>query len=174
MPEAASRVHWSQRLFDILLANDVMFFPYVPDAGNLRLLQLAEAHERTQPLLLTTEEEGVAFCAGADLAGKRSALVLQSSGVGNCVNFFTLAKGCRFPLLLIISMRGEYGEQNPWQYPSGQAVVPILDAMGLIHFRVGSEDELERAAGAAIAAAFKSGQGGALILSQQFLGAKNI
>jgi sulfopyruvate decarboxylase TPP-binding subunit len=163
---------WSAELFDLLRANEVVFFPYIPDAGNASLIGLVEQHRDTEAILLTTEEEGVAFCAGADLAGRRAALVMQSSGVGNCGNFLSLVNGARFPMLMIVTMRGDYGERNPWQYAMGQAVRGFLDTMGILQFRVDERSDLGKAATAAIAAAFDGGQGAALILSQRFLGAK--
>ncbi len=163
---------WARQLFDLLVEAGVSLFSYVPDAGNKALIALADAHNETQAVLLTTEEEGVAMCAGADLVGARAVLCMQSSGVGNCPNMLSLVTGGRFPMLMIVSMRGDYGEMNPWQYPMGQAVEPVLKAMGVLTYRVERADELEPAARAAIAAAFSGGQGVALILSQQFLGAK--
>ena len=163
---------WATQLFDQLVEAGVTLFPYVPDAGNARLIELADADDEARPVLLTSEEEGVAICAGADLVGKRAALFMQSSGVGNCPNFLSLVKGARFPILMVVSMRGEYGEQNPWQYPMGQAVEPVLEAMGVLVFRVEALQDLGAATAAALAAAFQGGQGAALILSQRFLGAK--
>jgi len=101
---------WSKRLFDDFIAAGITLFPYVPDAGNKGLINHAEAHNDARAILLTTEEEGIALCAGADLAGKRAVMCMQSSGVGNIPNFLTFAKGGRFPLLMMISMRGDYGE----------------------------------------------------------------
>ena len=163
---------WATQLFEHLVEAGVTLIPYVPDAGNARLIDLAEAHDEVRPVLLTSEEEGVAICAGADLVGKRAVLCMQSSGVGNCPNFLSLVKGARFPILMIVSMRGEYGEQNPWQYPMGQAVEPVLKAMGILVFRIEAVEDLGAATTAALAAAFQGGQGAALILSQKFLGAK--
>lgn len=164
---------WSARLFNDLVAAGVTLLTYVPDAGNARLIELAEAHNAVRPVLLTTEEEGVALCAGADLAGKRAVVCMQSSGVGNCPNFLSFVKGGRFPILMIVSMRGDYGEQNPWQYPMGQAVEPILKAMGVLTFHADAPEDLAPATSAALAAAFKGGNGAALILTQKFLGAKS-
>ena len=75
-------------------------------------------------------------------------------------------------MLMIVTMRGDYGEMNPWQYPMGQAVGPVLEAMGVVAYRVGQESDLEAAARAAIDAAWRGGQSVALVLSQRFLGAK--
>jgi sulfopyruvate decarboxylase alpha subunit len=163
---------WAQKLFSQLVDGGVTLFTHVPDAGNAALIRLAQQHNKTSALLLTAEEEGVGICAGADLVGGRAVVCMQSSGVGNCINHLSLVKGGRFPVFLIVTMRGDYGEQNPWQYPMGQAVDAVLDAMGLLIFRVDSEEELEVVTGAALSACFKGGQGVALILSQRFLGAK--
>ena len=163
---------WSTLLFDRLVAAGVELFAYIPDNGIARLIELAEAHNDVRAVLLTSEEEGVAICAGADLVGKRAVLCMQSSGVGNIPNFLSLVKGGGFPILLIVTMRGDYGEQNPWQYPMGQAVEPVLDAMGMLVYRVETMDDLGPAAAAALSSSGKGGQGVALILSQKFLGAK--
>jgi sulfopyruvate decarboxylase alpha subunit len=163
---------WARKLFTRLVDGGVTLFTHVPDAGNSALIRLAEQHNETRALLLASEEEGIGICAGADLVGGRSVVCMQSSGVGNCINVLSLVKGGRFPVFMVVTMRGDYGEQNPWQYPMGQAVDKVLDAMGVLIFRVETEDELETATNAALSACFKGGQGVALILSQRFLGAK--
>jgi sulfopyruvate decarboxylase TPP-binding subunit len=133
---------------------------------------MADEDNRTRTVLLSSEQEGVALCAGADLVGGRGVLLMQSSGVGNVPNMLSLIQGGRFPMLMIVTMRGEYGEQNPWQYPMGQAVVPVLEAMGVQCIRVERDDELDHAVDSAISASYVAGQGVALILTQKFLGAK--
>ena len=163
---------WSKLIFDKLVDAGVTLFSYVPDFGNDRIVKLADAHNETRAVLLTSEEEGVALCAGADLVGERAVLCMQSSGVGNCPNMLSLVQGGRFPMLMVVTMRGDYGEQNPWQYPMGQAVVPVLEAMGVLTIKIERDDELEAGIAAAISASFSAGQGVALILTQKFLGAK--
>lgn len=168
----SSREVWSKTIFDKLVEADVTLFSYVPDFGNAAIVDMAEENNATRAVLLSSEQEGVALCAGADLVGARGVLLMQSSGVGNCPNMLSLISGGRFPMLMIVTMRGEYGEQNPWQYPMGQAVQPVLEAMGMLCIRVERDDELEHAVDAALSAAFRAEQGVALILSQKFLGAK--
>jgi len=163
---------WSRALFKQFKDAGVSLFSYIPDAGNARLVEVADEDNETRTVLLTTEEEGVSLAAGADLVGAKAVLMMQSSGLGNCPNFLSFVKGGGFPVLMMISMRGDYGEQNPWQYPMGEAVEPILEAMGVLVFKVERADELEGAAAAAINAAFKGGKAAALVLSQKFLGAK--
>ncbi len=110
---------------------------------------------------------------GAWLGGDRGALLMQSSGVGNVVNMLGLSKTCRFPILMLITMRGEWGEFNPWQNPMGQACRTVLDAIGVRVFEVNSASEIIDTVTAASAFAFNSQQAVAVILSQKFLGAKS-
>ncbi len=163
---------WSGVMFNILKDARIDLFVHVPDAGNDQLIALAEAHHDTHSLLLTTEEEGVAICAGADLVGKRAILCMQSSGLGNCPNYLSLAKGGHFPLLMMISMRGDYGEENPWQYPMGSSVELFLDMMGIKVFKVEERTDLEKATAAAVRTTGKGSQAAAIVLGQKFLGAK--
>lgn len=172
MSTSLAREDWSRQIFDKLAAAGVTLFSYVPDFGNAALVEMAEEDNRTRAVLLSSEQEGVALCAGADLVGGRGVLLMQSSGVGNVPNMLSLVRAGRFPMLMIVTMRGEYGEQNPWQYPMGQAVEPVLEAMGIQCIRVERDDELDQATDAAISAAFAAEQGVALILTQKFLGAK--
>ena len=63
-------------------------------------------------------------------------LLMQSSGVGNCVAALSLIRTCRFPFLGIVTMRGEWGETNPWQLPMGQGAAAHLAQCGAIVSRV--------------------------------------
>src|SRR5258706_5383291 len=80
---------------------------------------------------LTSEEEGMGLACGAWLGGERSVLLMQSSGVGNLINVLGMVSVCRFPLVMVITMRGEQGEFNPWQVPMGQASARVLQTMGV-------------------------------------------
>ena len=141
-PDAGER--WQDALYDLLRRHDVTQFAYVPDAGHRILIDRSLADPGVHSVALTTEEEGVALLAGADLGGARGVLLMQSSGAGNCINMLSLAKGGRFPMLMLISMRGDFGEGNPWQFPMGQAVEPVLEAMGVIVERVETPEEVIR------------------------------
>jgi len=99
-------------------------------------------------------------------------LLMQSSGVGNCINMLSLIKGGRFPFLALISMRGDFGEGNPWQFPMGQATQPVLEAMGVICLRIERPEEVGPTTTAAITMAFKSGNAVAVLLTQKLIGAK--
>ena len=167
-----SRTGWQHDLYDLLRRHDITQFAYVPDAGHSILIDRSIADPGVHSIPLTTEEEGVALIAGADLGGARAVLLMQSSGVGNCINMLSLIKGARFPFLTLVSMRGDFGEGNPWQFPMGQATQPVLEAMGVICVRIEQSQDVIPAAGAALTMAFKSGQAVAVLLSQRLIGAK--
>ena len=84
----------------------------MPDAGHSAAIRLAEADPEVNSVVLTTEEEGIGYLAGAWLGGQRGALLMQSSGVGNCINTLALQVCARFPLLMVITMRGDWAEFN--------------------------------------------------------------
>jgi sulfopyruvate decarboxylase alpha subunit len=163
---------WPDALYDLLRAGGVTQFAYVPDAGHKVLIDRSLADPDVHSVPLTTEEEGVAMVAGADLGGQRAVLLMQSSGVGNCINMLSLTQGGRFPLLTLVSMRGEYGEGNPWQFAMGQAVEPVLKAMGVIVIRAEQPSDVVPAVTAAMTMAFQSGQQVAVLLTQRLIGAK--
>jgi sulfopyruvate decarboxylase alpha subunit len=163
---------WQDEIYDLLRRNNVTQFAYVPDAGHSVMIDRSLVDPGAQSIALTTEEEGVALLAGADLGGARGVLMMQSSGVGNCINLLSLSKGGRFPMLMLISMRGDFGEGNPWQFPMGQAVQPVLEAMGVTCLRAERPDEVAGITQAAITMVFQSGQSVAVLLTQKLLGAK--
>jgi sulfopyruvate decarboxylase alpha subunit len=163
---------WQDDLYDLLRRNNITQFAYVPDAGHRILIDRSLADPGVHSIVLTTEEEGVALLAGADLGAARGVLLMQSSGVGNCINMLSLIKGGRFPFLTLVSMRGDFGEGNPWQFPMGQAVQPVLETMGVICMRVERPEDVIPTVSAALTMVFQSGCAVAVLLTQRLLGAK--
>jgi sulfopyruvate decarboxylase alpha subunit len=173
MPEAnGGATLWQDELYDLLRRHNVTQFAYVPDAGHRILIDRSLADPGAYSVALTTEEEGVALMAGADLGGARGVLLMQSSGAGNCINMLSLIKGGHFPFLTLLSMRGDFGEGNPWQFPMGQAVEPVLQAMGVICVRIDQPDDVVPTVTAAMTMAFQGGNAVAVLLTQKLLGAK--
>jgi len=170
--EAQPKTGWQHDLYDLLRRNGITQIAYVPDAGHSILIDRSLADPDVHSIPLTTEEEGVALIAGADLGGTRGVLLMQSSGVGNCINMLSLIKGARFPFLTLVSMRGDFGEGNPWQFAMGQATEPVLAAMGVICLRIERPEDVIPTVSAALTMAFKSGQAVAVLLSQRLIGAK--
>jgi sulfopyruvate decarboxylase alpha subunit len=168
----AAKTGWQHDLYGLLRRHGITQFAYVPDAGHSILIDRALADADAHAIALTTEEEGVALLAGADLGGARGVLLMQSSGVGNCINMLSLIKGGGFPFLTLVSMRGEFGEGNPWQFPMGQATPAVLEAMGVICLRIARAEEVVPTTSAALTMAFKGAQAVAVLLSQRLIGAK--
>jgi sulfopyruvate decarboxylase alpha subunit len=163
---------WPVRLHRALKEAKVGHMAYVPDAGHTRLIELLSADPDVVCNVLTTEEEGVAIAAGAWLGGQRSVLLLQSSGVGNCINMLSLPVAARFPLLMLVTMRGEWAEFNPAQVPMGQATEAALRAIGLLTYRADTPDTLVETVEAAAAMAYEADQQVAVLISQRLLGRK--
>lgn len=145
---------------------------YVPDAGHARLIQLCRADRAMRAIPLTTEEEGVALLAGAWLGGERGALLVQSSGVGNCINMLGMIRECRFPLLMLVTMRGQWGEFNPWQVPMGQATPAALASIGVVVQEVDDAARVEETVASAAGLVFGAHRAVAVLISQRIIGAK--
>jgi sulfopyruvate decarboxylase alpha subunit len=163
---------WPERLYQVLISGGIRQAYYVPDAGHSRLIERLDGDPAIKTMVLTSEQEGLAIAAGAWLGGERSVLLMQSSGVGNCINMLSLMANCRFPLLTIVTMRGEWGEFNPWQVPMGAATEPALTLMGVKVFRVEAAEDVEETVTAALSFAFDADQQVAVLLGQRMLGRK--
>jgi len=163
---------WPGEIYRVLSERDVRQVSYVPDAGHKHLINLCHADNSMKVVTLTTEEEGVAMAAGAWLGGERAVLLMQSSGVGNCINMLSMMKTCQFPFLALVTMRGDYGEGNPWQVPMGQASETVLKAMGLIVYRVERAEDVASTVDMAAQIAFDSQQPVAVLIGQRVIGAK--
>ena len=164
---------WPHEIYDALKRAGVRVVGYVPDGGHKRLIELCLADPQMRSVVLSTEEEGIGLAAGAWLGGERSVLLMQSSGVGNCINVLGMMHECRFPFLTLITMRGEQGEFNPWQVPMGQATQSVLESMSVTVHRVAEA----RAAGATVASAAErahaSQSAQAVLIAQQVIGIKS-
>jgi sulfopyruvate decarboxylase alpha subunit len=163
---------WRDEVYDSLKAAGVEILAYVPDAGHSRAIQRAVDDPEMEAIVLTTEEEGVALAAGAWLGGKKAALLMQSSGVGNCINMLGLMQSCRFPFLTLVTMRGEWEEFNPWQKPMGGAVPAVFEAMGVEVRRIAEADQVAPMIAAAAQEAFGDDRAIALVISQKLIGKK--
>jgi sulfopyruvate decarboxylase alpha subunit len=169
---SSSPSDWRDQIFAVLKQAGIAQVGYVPDAGHARLIELVGADPDIQGIALTTEEEGIAVAAGAWLGGQRAAVLMQSSGVGNCVNMLSLAKNCRFPLVLLVTMRGEWAEFNPWQVPMGTKTAAALELMDVLVYRVERAEDAAETVAAAVEGAYNGDLAVAVLLSQRLVGAK--
>ncbi|MGP3925168.1 phosphonopyruvate decarboxylase [Streptomyces sp. 8N616] len=163
---------WQEGVFAALKKYGIQQVAYVPDAGHSHVIREARVDPAIHDVVLTTEEEGVAVVSGAWLGGQRSVLLMQSSGVGNCVNMFSLLQMCRFPFLTLVTMRGEYAEFNPWQGPMGRTTQQALELMGITVLRADTPEEVEETVEAALDSVFGAGERVAVLLGQKLIGRK--
>ena len=163
---------WSSDVFAAMKAREIATVATVPDGGLTRLLKMCDADAGTRVVTLTTEEEGVGVVAGLWLGGTRGMLAMQSSGVGNCINALGYAGTLRAPLLMLVTMRGQWGEFNPWQVPMGQATPVVMEAMGVKCFPVDKAEEVGETFAAAADLAFNGDFACAVMIGQRVIGAK--
>ena len=170
-PTAALK--WPKQVHAILKAENIRQVAIVPDAGHSRLIALCEADKSMRVVRLTTEEEGVALLAGAWLGGERGVLLMQSSGVGNCINMLSLPLGANMPLLMLVTMRGDHGEFNSSQVPMGNNTQRVLEAIDVIVKRADHDDEVAAAVSGGLRMTFNTFRPTAVLIGQQVLGAKD-
>ena len=164
---------WPQDIYKELVAAGVRVVGYVPDAGHKRLIELCHEDRNMRVVPLSTEEEGIGLVAGAWLGGERSVLLMQSSGVGNIINVLGMVQVCRFPLTMIVTMRGEQGEFNSWQVPMGQNTARVLEAMGVAVRQAGEAQTVAGHVGAALRKAFEATGAEAVLINQRVIGIKS-
>jgi sulfopyruvate decarboxylase alpha subunit len=167
------KTDWPVDLFRVLKDADVRHIAYVPDAGHTELINLCIADNAVRSVPLTAEQEGVAVLTGAWLGGEAGALLMQSSGVGNVINMLGMANECRIPLLMLVTMRGDWGEFNPWQVPMGQATEKALVAAGVIVHRADDADRIAETVESAARLAFDAGRMVAVLIGQRVVGVKD-
>ena len=164
---------WPAAIHGVFRQQGVRQVAYVPDAGHRRLIELCRADSDMRAIALASEQEGMGLLAGAWLGGERGALLMQSSGVGNCINTLaSITQACQFPLFMLVTMRGEWGEGNPWQIPMGRAVAPVLETLGIRVTAVTHSDDVEPTVAAMLAMSYTTSTASAVLLSQRLLGAK--
>lgn len=163
---------WSADVFSVMRDKEISTVATIPDGGLTTLLQTCQAAPDVQVVTLTTEEEGIGIATGLWLGGQRSMIAMQSSGVGNCINALGLPGIMRAPCLMLVTMRGQWGEFNPWQVAMGQGVEPVLSAVGVKCFPVDKAEEVGETFEAAASLAFNGGLSCAVLISQRIIGAK--
>jgi len=164
---------WPDQIFEVLKDTGVTQVAYVPDAGHSKLILRCEAEKSMRTVSLTTEEEGVAMLAGTWLGGAKGVLLMQSSGVGNCINMLSMFQECRLPLLMLVTMRGVWGEFNPWQVPMGGSTAAAMENAGVIVHSVDHAEEVKETVHASARLAFQTYRPVAVLIQQRVIGFKN-
>ncbi len=150
---------WPDQIYDVLKDAGVTQVAYVPDAGHAKLINRCHADKTMRAVSLTTEEEGVAMLAGAWMGGARGVLLMQSSGVGNCINMLSLYEECRLPL--------------SWQVPMGGSTAAALENAGVIVHSADRAEDIRDTVHASAALAFNTQRPVAVLIQQRVIGFKN-
>jgi sulfopyruvate decarboxylase alpha subunit len=165
-----SHLAWPVRIHEHFKRVGVRQVGYVPDTGHSRLIALCQADPEIADVVLTSEAEGAGLVAGAALGGQRAALLMQSSGVGNCINMFSLLSNCGFPCLILVTMRGEFADFNPWQVPMGSITEQVLKLCGFLTYRVEQAEDVDPVVGSGCDMAFSGNLRIAILLAQRLVG----
>jgi sulfopyruvate decarboxylase alpha subunit len=160
---------WPDRIHANFTRVGIRQVGYVPDTGHARLIALCREDPDITDVVLTSEAEGVGLVAGAALGGQRAALLMQSAGVGNCINMFSLLHMCGFPCLIVVTMRGEFADFNPWQVPMGSITEPALKSCGFLTYRIEQAEDVDEVVAAGCDMAFGGDLRVAILLSQRLV-----
>ena len=164
---------WSKHMADVLRRNGIRLFTTVPDYIVTQVLEHLWGDSECRVVTVCREEEGLGLLSGAFMAGQRGALIMQNSGLGNCVNTLgSLNVASQIPVVLVMSHRGDLGEFNPAQVPVGQAAVRILDALDVRHVMPRSIPDLEAQADGLIKLGYTRSLPVAFILPAELTGGK--
>ena len=94
---------------------------------------------------------------------------MQSSGVGNCINMFSLTRSCEFPLLTVVTMRGQYKEFNSWQGPMGKNAQSLLETCGFDTRMIDEAAAVGPAVAEAVMDVFGNGARRAVLVHQKLM-----
>ena len=164
---------WAESLVQCLKEAQISLVAYVPDISIARVTRLMEDDPFFHVVSASREEESIGIAVGAYSVGRNSAVFMQSSGFGNCVN--AIGSVCipyRVPIPFFINLRGQMGEFNICQVALGRATRPILDVLGLPHFTPTGEADMERTVKGAIELCYASRQPVAVCLTPMVHGGK--
>ena len=170
---SARQAGWPDRIHAAFKRHAIRQVGYVPDNGHARLIDLCIKDHEINDVVLASEAEGPGLVLGAALGGERAALLMQSSGVGNCINTFSILKNCADPLRPLVTMRGESADFNPWQVPMGSITEEVLTLCGFQTYRVDQESEVEPTVDAACRMAFGGGNFQVAVLLSQHMVDRN-
>ncbi|GEL40308.1 hypothetical protein MEX01_08990 [Methylorubrum extorquens] len=130
---------------------------YLPDSLFKELYPALDADPELRTIPVTNEGEGAAICGGVFLSGKRAVLVMENSGLRASVEpLARMGLGAGIPVVMLMSYRGDLGENNWWAIPHGITMEPVLQALRIPYRVVREEAAIETAIADAYASAYAS------------------
>jgi sulfopyruvate decarboxylase alpha subunit len=171
MQREAATEEWAQATADALIAAGVVAACYLPDGITEKVHRALD--RRVHTVRLNREEEGIGIAAGYWLGGQKACLIMQNTGLGNCINaILGLLIPMRVPVLFVISVRGVLGEFNPAQVPMGLATERLLEVIGVPAFSPLHAGDVAGAVEGAAQLAETAGTPVAILLQSQLTGGK--
>ena len=160
----------SQIIYQALKANGITLISALPETWLVHLIRMAEDDPAMTLVRLAKEEEGVGISAGAHLAGAKSAMLMQNHGFLAAVNpIVSCAQLYRIPLLMLISLRGDFGERDPWQTEGGLVTEHVLEALRIPSIRLEHPDHVAERIRKAQVLAYSSYRPVALLLCRDLM-----
>ena len=142
----------------------------LPETWLVPVVNLIKEDSEMKLVTVAREEEAVAICMGAHLGGVKAAVVIQNHGLFACVNpIVSLGALYKLPVLLLISYRGSFGENDPWHTVGGSVTEPLLDAINVPYQCVTDQDKVLTQIADAHALAESSLMPVALLLTRQLM-----
>ena len=108
----------------------INFVSGLPDGWQRNLHELIEADPQIRYVPVCNEGVGFSVCAGAWLGGRKTALIMENSGLRVAAEYIArISLGCGVPVLLLLSYRGDLGDTEHWAIPHAMVAEPLLEAL---------------------------------------------
>jgi sulfopyruvate decarboxylase subunit alpha len=147
------------------------FVATLPDEKMLEVIRAVEKDADLKHVPLCREEEGVGICAGAYLAGKRTAIIMQNAGFLNSCNALTTTSlQLQIPILMLIYYAGDIGDRGFTTL--GAVTEPVLQAMGFRSYVLRKREDIDETLCGAQILADDSKKPVAVLLTKSVLGVK--
>jgi sulfopyruvate decarboxylase alpha subunit len=165
---------WRDDIVAALKANDISLIVHVADRVLAPIIVKLEADPFFKVVVLSREEEGIGLLTGAYMGGKRGAMLLQSSGLGNTLNALgSLALPYQIPFVMLLSPRGGFMEHNLVQLAWGKAVPRTVEALDMQLFDMARPEDVPFMMDRGIKHAFVTRRPVVMSISTQLSGGKD-
>jgi len=127
-----------RQFWDTLKSKEITFFSGVPCSILKNILKELANHSEITYIPAVREDAALGIASGAYLAGKKSGILIQNSGLNNIMNGLTSFNLIyKIPVLMFITWRGCQGKDAPEHLIMGQKMLPILDLLSIPYKVVG-------------------------------------
>ena len=131
---------------EALVKCGVNFVACLPDSAFQELYTPLSSDPRFTYIQVASENDGVGVCMGAWLGGRKPALLVENTGL--TLGTYALLRGPTafgVPILLLISHRGDLGDERWFSVPFGWGTTPLLDSMRISYRSINKTEDVEDA-----------------------------